>query len=463
MFIALRYTKYICTVSKSHGQGGVLLKTLTFRGGIHPDDCKKSTQNDKIIEIMPSKIMVYPVLQHIGAPCKPIVNVGDDVLKGQKIADSDAFVSAPIHSSVSGKVIAIEKRRHPNGNMTESIVIENDNLYRLSPDIYRRSDLDKLSKDEKLKIIREAGVVGLGGAAFPTHIKLNPNKKIDYVIVNGAECEPYLTSDHRVMLETASDVVEGLKLIMGITGAKEGFIAIEENKPDAILKMQEAVKNEKNISVKVLKTKYPQGSEKHIIYAVCKREVPSGSLPADVGVIVDNIDTCTAVYFALTMRRPVMSRVVTVSGSAIDTPRNFRVPVGTDFMHVIENAGGFIGDVSKVIMGGPMMGIAQFDLSVPTVKATSAILAFDKSETEEKEVSPCIRCGECVKRCPMRLMPLYLNMYAASLNLDMCEKYNITDCIECGVCSYLCQSNQNPLQNIKRAKPLVIARQKTRQ
>ncbi len=439
-----------------------MLKTLTFRGGIHPDDCKENTKNDKIIEITPSKIMVYPVLQHIGAPCKPIVKVGDEVFKGQKIADSDAFVSAPVHSSVSGTVTAIEKRRHPNGSLVESIVIENDNLYRLSPDIYKRDDLDKLTKEEKLKIIREAGIVGLGGAAFPTHIKLNPNKKIDYVIVNGAECEPYLTSDHRVMLETPYNVVEGLKLILGITGAKEGVIAIEENKPDAIEVMKNAVKNEKNISVKVLKTKYPQGSEKHIIYAVCKREVPSGGLPADAGVIVDNIDTCTAVYFALTMRQPVMSRVVTVSGSSIDTPRNFRVAVGTDFKHVIDNAGGFIGDVGKVIMGGPMMGIAQFDLSVPTVKATSSILAFDKSELHEKDVSPCIRCGECVKKCPMRLMPLYLNIYASDMDLDMCEKYNITDCIECGVCSYLCQSNQNPLQKIKRAKAAVIARRKNK-
>lgn len=437
-----------------------MLKAFTFRGGIHPDDCKKSTKDNKIIEISPSKMMVYPVVQHIGAPCVPIVKVGDDVLKGQKIADSDAFVSAPIHSSVSGKVAAIEKRRHPNGNMVESIVVENDNLYRLSPDIYKRDGIDRITKDEKLKIIREAGIVGLGGAAFPTHIKLNPSKKVDYVIVNGAECEPYLTSDHRVMLETPRDVVEGLKLILGITGAENGVIAIEENKPDAIEVMQKAVQNEKNISVVRLKTKYPQGSEKHLIYAVCKREVPSGGLPADAGVIVDNVDTCTAVYFALTMHQPVMSRVVTVSGSGIDTPRNFRVPVGTDFMHVIENAGGFIGDVGKVIMGGPMMGIAQFDLSVPTVKATSAILAFDKSEMHEKEVSPCIRCGECVKKCPMRLMPLELNIYASAMDLDMCEKYNITDCIECGVCSYLCQSNQNPLQSIKRAKAAVIARRR---
>lgn len=436
------------------------MKALTFKGGIHPDDCKKNTQNEKIIEVLPPKIMTYPLLQHIGAMCEPVVKVGDEVLRGQKIADSDAFVSAPVHSSVSGVVTAIEERRHPNGKMVKSIIIENDNTYRVSKDIYERDDFFSLSKEEKLKIVRDAGVVGLGGATFPTHIKLNPNKKIDYVIVNGAECEPYLTSDHRIMLEMPNDVIEGLKCILNITEAKEGIIAIEENKPDAINILKGLVEKEKNISVAVLKTKYPQGSEKHLIKAVTSRSVPSGGLPADVGVIVDNVDTCCAVYNAAYKRQPVMSRVVTVSGTSIDTPRNFKVYIGTPFKNVIENAGGFIGDVGKVVMGGPMMGIAQFDLEVPVIKGTSAILAFDKTTLPKKEKVPCIRCGECVKRCPMNLMPLYLNQYAKSGDLDMCEKYNITDCIECGVCSYLCQSNQDPISNIKNAKQLVIARKR---
>lgn len=438
-----------------------MLKTLTFKGGIHPDDCKKNTQNEKIIEVLPPKEMVYPLLQHIGAECEPCVKVGDEVLRGQKIADSEAFVSSPIHSSVSGVVTKIEKRRHPNGRMINSIVIENDNTYRLSEDIYEREGFFELSKEEKLKIVRDAGIVGLGGATFPTHIKLNPNKEIDYVIVNGAECEPYLTSDHRIMLEIPNEVVEGLKCILNITGAKKGVIAIEENKPDAIDTLSKLCEKEENISVAVLKTKYPQGSEKHLIKAVTSREVPSGGLPADVGVIVDNVDTCCAIYNAALKRMPVMSRIVTVSGTSIDNPRNFRVYVGTPFKNVIENAGGFIGDVGKVIMGGPMMGITQFDINVPVIKGTSAILAFDKLMLPKKENVPCVRCGECVKRCPMNLMPLYLNQYAKSGDLDMCEKYNITDCIECGVCSYLCQSNQNPLANIKNAKQKVIARKRS--
>lgn len=436
------------------------MKFLTFRGGVHPNDCKKETQNEKIVELMPSKVMVYPLLQHIGAVCESVVKVGDKVLKGQKIADSTAFVSSPIHSSVSGVVTGIEDRRHPNGKMIKSIIIENDEKYELSPDIYKRDDFSKLSIEEKLSIVREAGVVGLGGATFPTHIKLNPNKEIDYVIVNGAECEPYLTSDHRIMLEKPNDVIEGLKYILNITGAKKGVIAIESNKPDAIDLMQKLTENLDNISVAPLQTKYPQGSEKHLIKAVTGREVLSGKLPADVGVIVDNVDTCCAVYYAITERRPVMSRIVTVSGSSINTPRNFKVSIGTSFSHVIENAGGFKGDVAKIVMGGPMMGIAQFDLNVPVIKGTSAILAFDKKDIPEKKNEPCIRCGECVKKCPMHLMPLYLNQYAKSGNLDMCEKYNITDCIECGVCTFLCQSNQNPLANIKYAKQLVIARKR---
>ena len=251
------------------------MRSLTFKGGTHPDDKKFATKNKPIVEMAPSKEMVYPLIQHIGAQCEPIVNVGDSVLVGQKIADSDAFVSAPIHSTVSGTVKAIEMRRHPNGKMVKSIIIENDNLNKMCDSIKRYDDFEKKSKEEKLKIIREAGIVGLGGAGFPTHIKLNPQKEIDYAIINGAECEPYLTSDHRVMLETSWMVVEGLRLIMGIVDAKKGYIAIEENKGDAIEKMSEAAKKYDNIEVVKLKTKYPQGSEKHLIKAVCSREVPS--------------------------------------------------------------------------------------------------------------------------------------------------------------------------------------------
>lgn len=433
------------------------MKVLTFKGGLHPDDKKFYTKDKSITELTASKFMVFPMQQHIGAPCEPIVKVGDTVCVGQKIADSDAFVSAPIHSSVSGTVVAIEKRRHPNGNMVNSIVIENDNKNTLCDTIYKRDDFENLSKEEKISVIREAGIVGLGGAGFPAHIKLNPGKPIDCVIINGAECEPYLTSDYRVMLEMSDTVVDGLKFIMGMVDAPRGYIAIENNKPKAIEIMTEACKNYDNIKVVTLKTKYPQGSEKHLINAVTKREVPSGKLPADVGVIVHNIDTCCAVYNAAMYRKPVISRVVTVSGGAFEHHFNFRVKVGTSFEDIIAAAGGLKEGVKKVVMGGPMMGIAQFDLSVPAVKGTSALLAFDASEVDVKEKSPCIRCGKCVEKCPMRLMPLYLNEYASKGDLDKCIEYGIMDCIECGVCSYLCQSDRHPVQAIKLAKQKINA------
>ena len=436
------------------------MKALTFRGGLHPDDKKFYTKDKSIVEIAASKYMVYPLVQHIGAPCEPIVNVGDTVTIGQKIADSNAFVSAPIHSSVSGVVTAIEKRRHPNGNMVQSIVIENDNKNTLCDTIYRRNDFEKLSKDKKIAVIREAGIVGLGGAGFPAHIKLNPGKPIDCVIVNGAECEPYLTSDYRVMLETPWLVVEGLRFIMGIVDAPKAYIAIEDNKEAAIKKMIEASEKYNDIEVVTLKTKYPQGGEKQLIKAVTGREVPSGKLPADVGVIVHNVDTSCAVYNAAMFRQPVLSRVVTISGGAIDTPSNFRVKIGTAFEDIIANAGGLVGDVKKIVMGGPMMGIAQFDLTVPTIKSTSAILAFDASEIDVKEKSPCIRCGKCVDRCPMQLMPLYLNEFASKGDLEKCIEYGIMDCIECGVCSYTCQSDRHPVQSIKLAKQKINAMKK---
>lgn len=439
-----------------------MVELFTFKGGLHPNDKKEITKDISISEMTPSKMMVYPVLQHIGAPCVPVVSVGDTVTMGQKIADSDAFLSSPIHSTVSGKVIAIEKRRHPNGNMVDSIVIENDELDTLCDTIYERKDYNNLSRDDMLKIIREAGVVGLGGATFPTHIKLNPpaDKKIECVILNGAECEPYLTSDHKVMLENTDMVIGGLKLIMKILGVDKAYIGIEENKPDAIRVMKNACKNEKGISVKVLKTKYPQGSEKHLIYAITKREVPSGGLPADVGVVVDNIDTCTAVYNAITKRKPIMSRIVTVSGNAVKKPKNLRVRMGTSFADIFEAAGGFRQEPKKVIMGGPMMGMSQFSLDIPAIKGTSALLAFDEEEAQDIKVSPCIRCGKCVEKCPMRLMPVFLNEYAANGDMEKCIKYRIMDCIECGVCAYQCQSNRFVVEQIRIMKQKINASRK---
>lgn len=430
---------------------------LTFRGGIHPGDNKAGTEDKQIVQLSPSKEMVYPMVQHIGAPCKPLVAVGDRVLMGQKIGDVDAFVSSPVHSSVSGTVKAIEKRRHPDGNMVESVVIENDGLDEKVPDIHPYNDYTGLDRGDKLRLVREAGIVGMGGAGFPTQIKLAPpaGTRVDCVIVNGAECEPYLTSDHRVMVESPGMVLNGLSMIMDILGVRQGYIGIEENKPEAIAAVQKAADTYDGISVKILRTKYPQGSEKHLIKAITGREVPSGKLPADAGVVVNNVDTCTAVYNAIANRHPVLSRVVTVSGGGVVAPANFRVRIGTPFADVLAHAGGLKANVRKVLMGGPMMGVAQFDLSVPVIKGTSAILAFTESEIGPREDAPCIKCGKCVEKCPMGLMPLFLNAYARKGDLEKCKEYHILDCIECGVCSYLCQCERHPSQAIKVAKQLI--------
>lgn len=435
------------------------MKALTFKGGLHPNDRKESTMNRPIEEAEASPVMIYPMVQHIGAPCEPIVKKGDRVLVGQKIGDSDAFVSAPVHSTVSGIVKSIEKMPHPNGRNVLSVVVENDFLYEMHPDV-QEHDISRLSREEMLKIIREAGIVGLGGAAFPTHIKLNPpkEKSIDCLIVNGAECEPYLTSDYRVMLETPAEVCKGIDIMMRITGVKRCIVGIENNKPEAVKIMKKTVQSIPGTEVMALKTKYPQGSEKQLIKALTGREVSNGALPADVGVIVNNIDTCKAVYYAVTRRQCVLSRVVTIAGDAVKNPANFRVRIGTPFIDVLKAADCNLENAGKIIMGGPMMGIAQSNLNVPVVKNTSAILAFTSEFTKQPKTVSCVKCGECVSRCPMGLSPALLNTYAKAENYEMLQKLNITSCIECGVCSYTCQCRNNITQNIKTAKAKIKMR-----
>ena len=438
-------------------------KKLSFKGGVHPKDKKEYTSTVPIVELEVPNELIFPVSQHIGAPCTPCVAVGDHVNVGTKIADSEAFVSAPVHSSVSGTVKAIEPRPVPNGTMTLSIVIENDFNDTLDESV-KPIDYKSVKPDDIPSLVREAGVVGMGGATFPTHVKLMPpaDKKIDTVIVNGAECEPYLTSDHRVMLETPDEVILGLKIMLYRFGITNGHIAVEENKPDAIAVLKEKCEGQ-GIIVDTLKKKYPQGGEKQLIYAVTKRVVELGKLPADVGVVVVNVDTCTAIARKFLYGTPLMRRIVTVVGTPVKNPANYKVRIGTPIEYILRQNGEFAQEPAKIIIGGPMMGVAQFRLDVPVIKGTSAVLCLTKEEARIPEEGPCIRCGKCVSHSPMKLMPLYLRDYARKEDWESCEKMNVTACIECGCCSFECPSKRHLVQNIRVAKQEVIALQRSRQ
>ena len=428
------------------------MSSKTFKGGIHPPYNKERSRYLSIENLEGSKEMIFPLSQHIGAPASPVVKTGDRVCTGQLITAASGFVSANIHSSVSGTVTAIRPCLHPNGTEVMSIVIENDFKYEKDSSVTANSSADMLSTEEILEIVRNAGIVGMGGATFPTHVKLSPpaDKKIEAVIVNGAECEPYLTSDHRVLLESPEGVLKGLKACMKALNVTIGYVAIEDNKEDAIKTVSENAKAFDGITVVPLKTKYPQGSEKHIIKAVTGREVPSGGLPADAGVVVINVDTANSISTAIDTGMPLITRIVTVGGDAMKEARNFRVRIGTPVTDVIEAAGGFCAEPDKILLGGPMMGTAISSTEVPIIKGTGAVLAFTKKAAPTP--GKCMRCGKCVDACPMHLQPLLLRAYGKKGDLDMLKKLNITDCIECGVCSYLCPGGQNPLQYIRVSK-----------
>ncbi len=429
----------------------------TFRGGIHPKGNKKPTEKKPIVDLAPPKELIFPLSQHIGAPSTPCVKAGDSVLMGQKIADANGFISANLHSSVSGTVKGIEKRLHPNGMVMECIVIENDGADTLAPELLQpERDYKKLTPKELLSIIQEAGIVGMGGAGFPTHAKLSPppEAKIDYVIVNGAECEPYLTSDCRAMLETSQEIVKGLAIILQIFSLREGYIAIEDNKPEAILKMKEAAKafTDAAIHIVPLKTKYPQGAEKQIIRAVTGRKVKPETLPWQNGCIVSNIDTVASVYRAVVTHKPVITRIVTMGGDALRYPKNFRVRIGTPFSYMIAESGGTCKDAKKIIMGGPMMGLAVPNSDVPVVKGTSGILVFREKEAMLTAESPCVRCGKCLFVCPMNLQPNLMDMAARRNDFGTLSKLHIQDCMECGSCAFVCPSKRRQVQQIKVAK-----------
>ncbi len=431
---------------------------LTFRGGVHPYDGKELSKEKPVREYLPGKEMVYPLSQHIGAPAQAVVKKGDYVLAGQKIAEMGGFVSAPIHASVSGVVKELKKVRNNVGAMVEAIVIENDEKYE-TVEFTPVQSLKELTKEEIIGRIKDAGVVGMGGAGFPTHVKLSPKDpdKIEYVLVNGAECEPYLTSDYRRMLEQPDWIIGGLKCILQLFDHAKGYICIEDNKPDCIQKLTEMVKAEPRIEVTPLKTKYPQGAERCLIAAVSGREINSSMLPADAGCVVDNIDTVCAVYRAVMKGEPVMDRIVTITGDAVTDPGNFKVRLGTSFAELLDAAGGLKLPAKKIISGGPMMGFAMFDYHVPVVKTSSAMLCMSRDEVSENEPTACINCGRCVSACPARLVPSRLATYSENGREDLFVKYDGMECVECGCCSFVCPAKRPLTQSMRSMRKMVLA------
>lgn len=434
---------------------------LTFKGGVHPYDGKELSKAKPVKEFLPGKEMVYPLSQHIGAPAQPVVKKGDSVLAGQKIAEMGGFVSAPIHATVSGVVKDLKKVRNNVGAMVDAIIIENDEKYE-TVEFQPAKSLDALSKEEIITRIKEGGVVGMGGAGFPTHVKLSPREpeKIEYVLVNGAECEPYLTSDYRRMLEQPEWIIGGLKCMLKLFDHAKGCICIEDNKPDCIEKITEMVKDEPRIEVCTLKTKYPQGAERCLIAAVSGREINSSMLPADAGCVVDNIDTVCAVYRAVMFGEPVMDRIVTVTGDAVADPCNFNVKIGSSFADLLEAAGGLKQPAEKIISGGPMMGFAMFDYHVPVVKTSSAMLCMSKDEVSANEPTACINCGRCVSACPARLIPSRLATYSEHDQEELFVKNNGMECVECGCCSFTCPAKRPLTQSVRSMRKTVLANRK---
>ncbi len=427
----------------------------TFERGIHPSYYKELTAAKRVESSTLPKTVTIPLQQHAGAPCEPLVKKGDLVQEGQKIGDVKAFVSAPVHASISGKVKEVELAQHPNGTRVMSVVIDGDGAVKDWEAGSSRPELGSLSPEAIREAIREAGIVGMGGAGFPTSVKLAPpkGKVIDAVILNGCECEPYLTADHRIMAEDPEKVVWGLKALMRASGAQKGFVGIEENKPEAIRAIKEKLDNSTEIQIIVLEAKYPQGAEKMLIHAAMGRKVPPGKLPLDVGVLVNNVGTAAAVYEALVYKKPLIERIVTISGNGVKEPRNLKVRIGTSFEEVLGQCGGIAGEGEiEVLNGGPMMGMAQPTLSVPVVKGTSGITVISSGSVKAKPYDPCIKCARCVEACPMALMPYKLGDYGRAHRLAEFKDWQGLSCIECGCCSYVCPARRPLLQWIRIGK-----------
>lgn len=433
-----------------------------FQGGIHPSE-QKFSQESPIEELKVPDRVVVPLSQHIGAPCEATVSPGDKVGKGDRVGQATGFVSVDVHAPISGVVKAVGLFPHPLGRPLPAVEIESDGEDTWTDKLKPHEDSMDLSPEALKEIIRDMGIVGMGGAAFPTHVKFSPPKEkpIDTLIINGAECEPYLTADHRLMLEETENIIEGTRIAMRILGVNRGIIAIESNKPDAIEKMKVLTEDIPELEVVGLKVRYPQGAEKQLIKTLLNREVPfSGGLPMDVGVIVQNVGTLSAIYKAVRFGRPLIERITTVTGSGVREPKNLRARIGTPIKALIEACGGVTSEVGKIIMGGPMMGVSQYSLEVPVVKGTSGILVQPLSEVEEGVAHPCIRCGSCVRACPARLMPTTLGVLAQLDMFEEAQRYDVMDCIECGCCNYVCPAKIPLVQLLRYAKAEVLTRRK---
>lgn len=434
---------------------------LTFKGGVHPNDGKSLAKDKEIVELLPKGDLVYPLSQHIGAPASPIVKKGDHVLKGQMIAEAGGFVSAPIYASVSGTVKAIEPHVNPTGAKVNCIVIENDGQYE-EVEYPPVKPLSELTKEEILNMIANAGIVGMGGAGFPTRVKLSPKEpdKIDYIIANCAECEPYITADYRRMMETPELLVEGMKVILKLFDNAKGIFGVEDNKPDCIAKLKELVKDEPRMEVKTLMTKYPQGAERQLIYATTGRAINSTMLPADAGCVVDNVETVISIYNAVVKGIPSMERVVTVSGDGVANPGNYKVLFGTNQRELVEAAGGLKEGCEKVISGGPMMGFAMYTLDTAITKTSSSILCLSKDEVSASTATACINCGRCVEACPSRIIPSRLADLAERHDEAGFVKMNGLECVECGSCSYVCPAKRHLKQAIGSMRKTALANKK---
>ncbi len=425
-----------------------------YYGGVHPAERKEMSEDISLVRFPEPDTVVIPLSMHSGAPANPLVEAGGKVKVGQKIGEAAAFISGNVHSSVSGTVLAVEKRPHPTrGGGVLSVVIQNDKQNEIADSVKPYGDIDELTPEQIVDIVKESGIVGMGGAGFPTSVKLAPNKPIDAVILNGCECEPMLTADHRVLLEYADDVIYGLRAMMKAVSAPKGIIAIEDNKPDAIELLQAKAEGIEEIEVVGVRTKYPQGAEKMLIKRILGRQVPSGGLPADVGAVVCNVSTSKAVADAIKTGMPLVERVVTVTGERIKNPGNFIVKIGTPIKELIDYCGGVTADDITIKTGGPMMGIELTDTDVPVIKATNGIIACDK---DHFETLSCIKCGRCVDVCPMELKPLYFAKYHDESNWQGMLDMNVRDCIECRSCEYICSSKIPLVAKIKAGKSAIM-------